>query len=83
MFFLPTVQQHDDEYTPTQEEQEDLERALEAVDEQVKSLEQMTSTDFLGDFLDVGDEILDDTEICTEVLHHSPDNSVIRGLVHT
>lgn len=67
--------QQNDPYEPTQEEQEDLERALEAVDEQVKNLEQMTgSTNFLSDFLDVEDvEILDDSNIvvCTEDVIHS------------
>lgn len=79
---LFTVQPNDP-YEPTQEEQEKLERDLEEIDKQVKSLQQMTgSTNFLGDFLDVSDEILNDVEICTDVLH-STDNSDIRGLVHT
>ncbi|XP_037026059.1 uncharacterized protein LOC119067282 isoform X3 [Bradysia coprophila] len=76
--------QHNDPYEPTQEEQEDLERALEEVDEQVKSLEQMTGpTNFLDDFLDDEIAIIDDADICTEVLHspdHQTDN---RGMIHT
>lgn len=77
--------QQNDHYEPTQKEQEELARALEEVDEQVKSLEQMTgSTDFLGNFLDVDDEILiDDTDICGEVLPTSSVKNEMRGLVHT
>lgn len=41
------------------------------------------STDFLGNFLDVDDEILiDDTDICGEVTTTSVKNEM-RGLVHT
>lgn len=60
-------------------------RALEEVDEQVKSLEQMTgSTDFLDSFLGVDDEILvDGTDICAEVLTATSVKNDIRGLVHT
>lgn len=65
-------------------------RALEAVDEHVKSLEQMTadSTNFLSDFMDVDDEILDSTDICDDsILQSSNSNhqnsNEIRGLVHT
>ncbi|KAJ6639125.1 INO80 complex subunit D [Pseudolycoriella hygida] len=76
--------QHNDPYEPTQEEQEDLERALEEVGEQVKSLEEMTGpTNFLDDFLDDEIAIIDDADICTEVLHspdHQTDN---RGMIHT
>lgn len=63
---------------PTQEEQEDLERALEAVNKQVKSLQQLTGGDaaFLGDFLDVDDQILDEADIA-EVVLHSPNSSSI------
>lgn len=70
-------------FEPTQEEKEDLERALEAVDEQVKSLQQITGSDFLDDFLD--DPILDDTDICEDVLVQTTGGtSEIRGgLVHT
>lgn len=78
------VQQHD-HYEPTQKEQDELARALEEVDEQVKSLEQMTSSsDFLDNFLDVDDEILvDGSDICDEVLTTSSVKNDIRGLVHT
>lgn len=77
--------QQNEHYEPTQKEQEELARALEEVDEQVKSLEQMTgSTDFLGNFLDVNDEILiDDTDICAEVLTTTSVTNDIRGLIHT
>lgn len=77
--------QQNDHYEPTQKEQEELARALEEVDEQVKSLEQMTgSTDFLGNFLDVDDEILvDDTDMCGEVLTTTSVKNEMRGLVHT
>lgn len=79
--FVISVQQSD-HYEPSQKEQDELARALEEVDEQVKSLEQMTgSSDFLGNFLD--DEILvDDAVICNDVLNASVKNE-IRGLVHT
>lgn len=88
LFNLFLVQQNGP-LEPTQEEQEDLERALEAVNKQVKSLQQMTAvgvvggsgggddTTFLGDFLDVDDQMLDDTDICTEVVLNSPDTSGI------
>lgn len=82
--FLYAVQ-HNDHYEPTQEEQEDLERALNAVNAQLKSLEQEQlpgSSNFLGDFLDVDDEMMVATEICTDVLH-SNDAADVRGLVHT
>lgn len=77
------MQQHD-HYEPTQKEQDELARALEEVDEQVKSLEQMTSSsNFLDNFLDVNDEILvDSTDMCDELTTSSVKND-IRGLVHT
>lgn len=77
------MQQHD-QYEPTQKEQDELARALEEVDEQVKSLEQMTSSsNFLDSFLDVNEEILvDGSDICDEMSTSSV-NSDIRGLVHT
>lgn len=81
--FLYAVQ-HNDHYEPTQEEQEDLERALNAVNAQLKSLEQEQlpgSSNFLRDFLDV-DEMMVATEISTDVLH-SNDAADVRGLVHT
>lgn len=96
LFFLPIystwlsssllyskVQQHD-HYEPTQKEQDELARALEEVDEQVKSLEQMTSSsNFLDNFLDVNDEILvDGSDICDELTTSTVKND-IRGLVHT
>lgn len=78
------LDQHNDHYEPSQKEQEELARALEEVDEQVKSLEQLTGTDFLGSFLDVDDEILvDDSDICAEVLTSTSVRNDIRGLVHT
>ncbi|XP_055539849.1 uncharacterized protein LOC129726784 [Wyeomyia smithii] len=73
-------------FESTQEEEEDLERALEVVGEHVKSLEDMTveSANFLGDFLDnVDDEMLDGTDICTDQMLQSPNTNDIRGLVHT
>lgn len=74
------MQQHD-HYEPTQKEQDELARALEEVNEQVKSLsEQMTSS---SDFLDNFDEILDGSDICDEVLTTSSVKNDIRGLVHT
>lgn len=74
-----------DHYEPSQREQDELARALEEVDEQVKSLEQMTgSTDFLESFLDGDDEILvDDADICTEVLTTTTTTQSLSGLVHT
>lgn len=67
--------QQSDHYEPTQMEQDELARALEEVDQQVKSLEQCVSihgtgaTHFLDSFLDVDDEILVETsDICEEVL---------------
>lgn len=77
------MQQHD-HYEPTQKEQDELARALEEVDEQVKSLEQMTSSsNFLDNFLDVNDEILvDSSDMCDELTTSSVKND-IRGLVHT
>lgn len=78
------MQQHD-HYEPTQKEQDELARALEEVDEQVKSLKQMTgSTDLFENFLDVDDEILvDGSDMCTDVLTTSLVKQEIRGLVHT
>lgn len=60
-------------------------RALEEVDEQVKSLEQMTgSTDFLDSFLDVDDEILvDGSDMCVDVMTTASMKNDIRGLIHT
>lgn len=64
-----------------QDEREEVERALELADKQIKSLQQMTGnddTDFLRDLLDGSDQILDDTDICTEIVSsHSPDTSGI------
>lgn len=67
--------QQSDHYEPTQMEQDELARALEEVDQQVKSLEQCVSihgtgaTHFLDSFLDVDGEILVETsDICEEVL---------------
>lgn len=75
---LFTTVQQNGPLEPTQEEQEDLERALEAVNKQVKSLQQLTGGDaaFLGDFLDVDDQILDEADIA-EVVLHSPNSSSI------
>ncbi|XP_062554754.1 uncharacterized protein LOC134219864 isoform X2 [Armigeres subalbatus] len=73
-------------FESTQEEDQDLERALEVVGEHVKSLEDMTveSANFLGDFLDnVDDEMLDGSDICTDQMLQSPNTNDIRGLVHT
>ncbi|XP_053682577.1 uncharacterized protein LOC128733039 [Sabethes cyaneus] len=73
-------------FESTQEEEEDLERALEVVGEHVKSLEDMTveSANFLGDFLDnVDDEMLDGSDICSDQMLQSPSTNDIRGLVHT
>lgn len=82
---LNAIVQQSDHYEPTQKEQDELARALEEVDEQVKSLEQMTgSTHFLDNFLNVDDEILvDSSEICDDVMTTAPVKSDIRGLVHT
>lgn len=56
----------------------------------MKSLEQMTadSTNFLSDFMDVDDEMLDSTDICDDSILQSPNSNhqnsnEIRGLVHT
>lgn len=83
-YSLAVQLQQNEHYEPSQKEQDELARALEEVDEQVKSLEQMTgSSDFLGNFLDVDDEILvDDSDICGDILSTSMKNE-IRGLVHT
>ncbi|XP_065074274.1 mucin-5AC isoform X2 [Ochlerotatus camptorhynchus] len=73
-------------FESTQEEEEDLERALEVVGEHVKSLEDMTveSANFLGDFLDnVDDEMLNGSDICSDQMLQSPNTNDIRGLVHT
>lgn len=73
-------------FESTQEEDQDLERALEVVGEHVKSLEDMTveSANFLGDFLDnVDDEMLDGSDICSDQMLQSPNTNDIRGLVHT
>lgn len=73
-------------FESTQEEDQDLERALEVVGEHVKSLEDMTveSANFLGDFLDnVDDEMLEGSDICTDQMLQSPNTNDIRGLVHT
>lgn len=60
-----------------------MERELAIVDEQVKSLEQMTGSgsDFLDDFLDV--QMLEDSNMCSDVLQSGSTTSEIRGLVHT
>lgn len=78
-------------FESTREEEEDLERALEAVGEHVKSLEDMTveSANLFGDFLDnVDDEMLDGSDICSDasqmLVVQSPGGpNDIRGLVHT
>lgn len=48
-------------FEPSQEEQEYLDRELENVDDQVKSLERMAadSTNFFGDFMNVADTLID------------------------
>lgn len=77
-------EQNGPSFESTQEEEEDLERALEVVG--VKSLEDMTveSANFLGDFLDnVDDEMLDGSDICSDQMLQSPSTNDIRGLVHT
>lgn len=83
--FLSNAVQQNDHYEPTQKEQDELTRALEEVDEQVKSLEQMTgSTDFLDSFLDVDDEILvDGSDMCVDVMTTASMKNDIRGLIHT
>lgn len=77
-------------FESTREEEEDLERALEAVGEHVKSLEDMTveSANLFGDFLDnVDDEMLDGPDMCSAeqmLVVQSPGGpNDIRGLVHT
>lgn len=73
-------------FESTREEEEDLERALEAVGEHVKSLEDMTveSANLFGDFLDnVDDEMLDGSDICSVVVQSPGGPNDIRGLVHT
>lgn len=76
--------QQNDHYEPTQKEQDELARALEEADQQVKSLKQITGSDFLDSFLDVGDEIfVDNSDICADVLTAAPVKNDIRGLVHT
>uniref|UniRef100_A0A1Q3EY77 Putative mediator of rna polymerase ii transcription subunit 15 n=1 Tax=Culex tarsalis TaxID=7177 RepID=A0A1Q3EY77_CULTA len=78
-------------FESTREEEEDLERALEAVGEHVKSLEDMTveSANLFGDFLDnVDDEMLDGPDMCAAaeqmLVVQSPGGpNDIRGLVHT
>lgn len=49
-------------YKPTQEEDELIDRALEAANSQVISLHNM-ARDFFGDILDVDDEILEDVDM--------------------
>ncbi|XP_039445802.1 proline-rich protein 36-like isoform X1 [Culex pipiens pallens] len=78
-------------FESTREEEEDLERALEAVGEHVKSLEDMAveSANLFGDFLDnVDDEMLDGPDMCAAaeqmLVVQSPGGpNDIRGLVHT
>lgn len=82
ILLISTEAQQHDQYEPSQKEQDELARALEEVDEQVKSLEQMTNS---SDFLDNFEEILvDGSEVlCDEVLTTSSVKNDIRGLVHT
>uniref|UniRef100_A0A1B0CC88 KANL2-like probable zinc-finger domain-containing protein n=1 Tax=Lutzomyia longipalpis TaxID=7200 RepID=A0A1B0CC88_LUTLO len=62
-------------------DQEVFDRVLEAVDEQVKTLEMTGDSNFLGDFLDVDEQMLEETEISDGL--QAPGGSEIRGLVHT
>ncbi|XP_058812932.1 mucin-2-like [Topomyia yanbarensis] len=86
LLFNEQEEQNGPTFESTQQEEEDLERALEVVGEHVKSLEDMTveSANFLGDFLDnVDDEMLDGSDICSDQMLQSPNTNDIRGLVHT
>ena len=80
--FISFISEQQNTFEPTQEEQDNLDFVLEAVDKHVKNLEQMTeeSTNFLGDFLDNVDEEMLNTDICTDQILQTSD---IRGLVHT
>ena len=88
---LTEQEQNGPPFESTREEEEDLERALEAVGEHVKSLEDMTveSANLFGDFLDnVDDEMLDGPDMCAAaeqmLVVQSPGGpNDIRGLVHT
>lgn len=78
---------HQSNIYPTLKEQEDLDRRLIEADDHLKSLEQFgpmddfPGTNFLGDFLDVDESMMHDSDICGDDVLHS--NSDIRGLVHT
>lgn len=64
-------------------------RALEEVDQQVKSLEQCvihstSSNSFLDNFLNVDDEMLaESSDICEDVLSTAPVKNDVRSLVQT
>lgn len=67
-----------------QDERDEVERALEMAEHNLKSLQQTigSDSDFLGDFLDVNDHMLDDADICSKMeivssVLHSPDTSGI------
>ncbi|XP_059612170.1 uncharacterized protein LOC132258735 [Phlebotomus argentipes] len=62
-------------------DQEVFDRVLEAVDEQVKTLEMTGDSNFLGDFLDVDDQMLEESEMSDGL--QASGGSDIRGLVHT
>ncbi|XP_055697185.1 uncharacterized protein LOC129798187 [Phlebotomus papatasi] len=64
-------------------DQEVFDRVLEAVDEQVKTLEMTGDSNFLGDFLDVDDQMLEESEMCGSDGLQTSGGSEIRGLVHT
>lgn len=52
-----------------QDECDEVERALELAEKQLKSLHQtiVSEADFLGDFLDGHDDILADDDICSSI----------------
>jgi hypothetical protein len=71
-FILFYISDQNSTYEPTQEEQADLELALEAVDEQLKRMQQADSTtDFLGEFLANVDDLCSSEEVTTTTTSNS------------
>ncbi|GAB0087624.1 hypothetical protein DMENIID0001_019530 [Sergentomyia squamirostris] len=67
-------------------DQEVFDRVLEAVDEQVKTLEMAGDSNFLGDFLDVDEQMLEESEMCAAsegVIPTTTAGSEIQRMVHT
>jgi hypothetical protein len=72
IYILFYISDQNSTYEPTQEEQADLELALEAVDEQLKRMQQADSTtDFLGEFLANVDDLCSSEEVTTTTTSNS------------